>query len=210
MIPIATVVLVIKRFPQNTCIKCIFCQFIQYSNVPSMKDSLQPEIDDLRFYYRVCKQKYKNKTVYRSYLCVIHKMILVSLRKRSDNYNFYPGPLDPNFYCRVCKSTRKALNKHRDIHFMKLDSIHFACPNTVIDLKSPDFYCTKCNKPLINKYTFERHLQKIHALHPLKFPYLYATIDILDPKIYCAMCDKHLSRKQAYNLHLKYVRNLDN
>lgn len=61
MIPIITVVLVTKRFPQNTCIKCIFCQFIQYLNVPPMKDSLRPEIDDLRFYYRACKQKYKNK-----------------------------------------------------------------------------------------------------------------------------------------------------
>lgn len=141
-------------------------------------------------------------------------MVLISLRKHSDNYNFYPDPLDPKFYCHVWKSTRKTLNKHRkrcrDIHFMKLDSIHFAYPNKVIDLKSPDFHCAKCDKHLMNKLTFAHHLQKIHALHPLKFPYPYATIDILDPKFYYAMCDKHFSRKQAYNLHLKYVHNLDN
>lgn len=74
-----------------------------------------------------------------------------SLMKCPYDPNFFPDPLDPNFYCRVCNRKANSLGEYRRhckvSHRMTLDRIKpsFAFPDTVIDTNSPNFYCSKCD-----------------------------------------------------------------
>lgn len=136
------------------------------------------------------------------------------LKHDSSNFDLFPDPLDRNFYCRVCKSTRKTLWQYRahcrQIHRMTLGPIvkPFPHPNAVIDIHDPDFYCAKCDKRFATKLTFSFHLERIHSLFVTNFANPDAVIDIQSSDFYCKKCDKYLSSRRSFQYHLLHTHNL--
>lgn len=66
------------------------------------KGSLEPDVDNPNFYCRIYKRTYADKLNYCRHLCRIHRMKLKSLRNCQYDPDFFPDPLDLNFYCSVC------------------------------------------------------------------------------------------------------------
>ncbi|CAO3654660.1 unnamed protein product [Mucor fragilis] len=145
-------------------------------------------------------------------------MRLESLLPKSKCYSdVEPDPLDPNFYCRVCKTTKKSLKFHRvhcrEVHNMTLAPIIkvYANPDAVIDEKDPNFHCAKCDKGYHTRQNYLNHLRKVHKLQPkTKFDIAHPDkeIDIYHPDRLCAQCDRVFSTNSTFRLHLQRKHNI--
>lgn len=178
---------------------------------------LQPIIDDPNFFCRVCKKTYSNKYGYRVHLEHIHFIKPpghVNTGAVNELIHLLPDPHDPDFYCRVCKSTKFNLAQHRQhcrsVHHMVFDR-EFKNPDAPIDIDCPNFYCPRCEKQFKGKYYYRSHLKSVHEIvykQAKRKANNDVEIDIDSPDFYCAKCDKKFQEKYYFRRHLKYVHTL--
>ncbi|KAL9554303.1 hypothetical protein MBANPS3_002881 [Mucor bainieri] len=177
---------------------------------------LKPDINDPNNYCRVCQRTYNSKPKYHAHLHLFHG-ITTRQRIESRQEAISSDPLDPNWFCCVCKEQHRSLSDYRAHcrirHQMILAPITrvFANPDAEIDVKNANRYCAKCDKNLMNRDSFVKHLKMIHHLtlpkRTLNNP--NAAIDIHDPNFYCAQCEKRFAKKRVFVKHLKGIHGLD-
>jgi hypothetical protein len=86
-------------------------------------------------------------------------------------------------------------------------------PDSLPDIKDPDFCCRACEKTLSNKSSYMAHLLCIHNINVPATPRKLIinhniTADIKDPNFHCAACETTYSVKSFYVAHLKSVRRM--
>ncbi|KAL9545297.1 hypothetical protein MBANPS3_007215 [Mucor bainieri] len=185
--------------------------------------STEPDVNDPNKYCKICDKVYSSKQYFKRHLRAMHFIGRKGqepeeTKPNSDNPDHSPDPLDPNWYCRVCKSYFKSHDSYRNhcrsIHRMKLVSLLTVnvYPNAEIDINDPSHYCAKCDRKMKTKGTFRQHLKYVHDMELLPTRGILtnpeATIDPNDSNLYCAQCENYYSNKNSFKKHLKQIHQI--
>lgn len=86
---------------------------------------------------------YTSRRAYRTHL-LVETLSMIIRSSIAYHSNLLPNPLDPNWYCCVCKSCSKDLNRHRQ----HLAPVPLANPSAEIAIHDRNYNCAKCSRKL--------------------------------------------------------------